>query len=233
MALPICSPTPETGIAAPAIARRRLPGLVAGGIGVALLAGCDSRKWHSIDVSGTLPSLDLTMTRVEDGKTITQADYRGQIVLLYFGYTNCPDVCPTTLSNISTILADLGPAAAAHVRMLFVTVDPNRDTPPILAAYVKNFGTQIAGLRGTPDQLAALARRYRAVYSVTPATRGQPYEVTHSSAIYVFDGSGAARLIIASLASTTPDILGTTADLRRLVEEAHPPGLLTRLRRWL
>jgi protein SCO1 len=202
---------------------------VAAGLCLVLLAGCgDSTKWHSIDVSGSLPPLSLTMIRAADGKEVTQADYRGRIVLLYFGYTFCPDVCPTTLSNIAEILTRLGPQAQ-RIRVLFVTVDPNRDTPAVLAAYVKNFAPQIDGLRGTPDQLAALARRYRVVYSVTPATEDHPYEVTHSSAIYVFDGSGAARLIIASLASTTPDIAGTAADLKRLVAEAHPPSLLARL----
>ena len=115
--------------------------------------------------------------------------------------------------------------------MLFVTVDPNRDTAPVLATYVKNFAPEIDGLRGTPDQLAALARRYRIVYSVTPETKDHPYEVTHSSAIYVFDATGAARLLVPSLASTTPDIAGTAADLQRLVEATHPPGLLTRLLR--
>jgi protein SCO1 len=195
------------------------------------LAGCDDNtKWHSVDVSGSLPPLSFTMTRASDGKAVTQADYRGQIVLLYFGYTFCPDVCPTTLSNIHDILTRIGPDAQ-HVRVLFVTVDPNRDTAPVLAAYVENFAPQIAGLRGTPDQLAALARRYRVVYSVTPATDDHPYEVTHSSAIYVFDGSDAARLIIASLASTTPDIPGTAADLKRLVEQVHSPGLVARLLR--
>jgi protein SCO1 len=209
----------------------RFARLVAACLGLALLTGCgDTAKWHAIDVSGSLPPLSFTMTRTEDGKSVTQADYRGKIVLLYFGYTNCPDVCPTTLSNIHDVLTRLG-HEAGDVRMLFVTVDPNRDTAPLLAAYVKNFATEIDGLRGTPDQLAALARRYRVVYSVTPATEDHPYTVTHSSAIYVFDGSGAARLIIASLSSTTPDIAGTTADLRRLIGEQHPPGLLTRIER--
>jgi protein SCO1 len=170
------------------------------------------------------------MMRASNSKEVTQTDYRGRLVLLYFGYTFCPDVCSTTLSNVAEILTRLGPQAR-QIRMLFVTVDPNRDTPALLAAYVKNFAPQIDGLRGTPDQLAALARRYPVVYSVTPATEDHPYEVTHSSAIYVFDGSGAARLIIASLASTTPDIAGTTDDLKRLVEETRPPGLLARLRR--
>ena len=199
------------------------------GFWLVLLASCgDGANWHSIDVSGSLPPLSLTMVRAADGKQVTQADYRGRVVLLYFGYTFCPDACPTTLSNIAEILTRLGPQAR-QIRVLFVTVDPNRDTPAVLAAYVKNFGSQIEGLRGTPDQLAALARRYRVVYSVTPATADHSYEVTHSSAIYVFDGSGAARLIIASLSSTTPDIAGTETDLRRLAGEAHPPGLLARL----
>ena len=206
--------------------------VVTGCLVLALLAGCGgSSAWHAVDVTGSLPPLSFAMTRSEDGKPVTQADYRGKTVLLYFGYTNCPDVCPTTLSEVHDILTRLGPDAR-HVRMLFVTVDPNRDTAPVLAAYVKNFGSEIDGLRGTPDELSALARRYRVEYSVTPANANHPYEVTHSSAIFVFDGTGAARLIVASLASTTPDVAGTTADLKRLVE-GHPPGLLARLEQWV
>ena len=170
------------------------------------------------------------MTRASDGKRVTAEDYHGQVVMLYFGYTYCPDVCPTTLSNLADVLKRLGPDAQ-HVRVLFVTVDPNRDTPSVLAEYVKNFAPQIEGLRGSPDQLAALARRYRVVYSVSPETKDHPYEVTHSSAIYVFDGTGTARLLVPSLSSTTPDIGGTTADLRHLVVQANPPGLFARLLR--
>jgi protein SCO1/2 len=210
--------------------RRRALALLGAGLATTSLAGCSNGKWHSIDVSGSLPSLDFAMTRAADGKAVTEADYRGRVVLLYFGYTNCPDICPTTLANAGEILTRLG-ASAQHVAMLFVTVDPNRDTPAVLAQYVKNFAPEMAGMRGTPDQLAALARRYHVAYSVTPAQGAKPYEVTHSPAIYVFDGTGAARLLIASLASTKPDIAGTADDLRRLVDEAHPPGLLARLER--
>jgi protein SCO1 len=211
----------------------RLISLLAACLAVlALLGGCgNSTKWHAIDVSGSLPPLSFTMTRAADGRRVTQADYRGKIALLYFGYTNCPDVCPTTLANMQDALQRLGPNAR-DVRMLFVTVDPNRDAAPLLAAYVKNFGTEIDGLRGTPDQLAALARRYRVSYSVTPADKDHPYSVTHSSAIYVFDGSGAARLIFASLSSTTPDIAGTAIDLQHLVQDQRPPGLLARVEGW-
>jgi protein SCO1 len=215
------------------LTRRRLAALFAAGLGAACLAACgDGSNWHTIDVAGTLPSLSFAMTRVEDGKLVTEAEYRGKIVLLYFGYTQCPDECPTTLANMASILTRLGPDAR-QVRMLFVTVDPNRDTAPVLAAYVGNFAPEIVGLRGTPDELARLARRYRVVYSVSPASAGQPYGVTHSSAVYVFDRSGAARLLAGSLDSPAPDIAGTTADLGRLVAETPRHGLLARLGRWL
>jgi len=212
------------------VTRRRIGGLVAAAAGLALLGGCDNGKWHAIDVTGTLPSLKLTMTSTTDAKDVTEADYRGRIVLLYFGYTSCPDVCPTTLANLGAVLQRLG-TEARRVRILFVTVDPTRDTLPILASYVHAFAPQIEGLRGTPDQLATLARRYRIVYSVSPETKDHPYEVTHSSAIYVFDDSGAARLLVASMATTTPDISGTAADIKRLIEETHRPSLVTRLLR--
>jgi protein SCO1 len=228
----ICDLAGETGaLLRPML--HRLGVLLAACLALVMLAGCGSGSaWHAVDVTDSLPPLSFTMTRAADGKQVTQADYRGETVLLYFGYTNCPDVCPTTLSEVHDILTRLGPEAR-HVRMLFVTVDPNRDAAPVLSAYVKNFGSEIDGLRGTPDELAALARRYRVEYSVTPASGNHPYDVTHSSAIFVFDGSGAARLIVASLASTTPDVVGTTADLKRLVDEGHPPGVLARLEQWI
>ena len=207
------------------LTRRAALGLAAS-LSASLLAACNGDKFHSIDVSGSSPSLAFTMTRAGDGKEVTQADYRGQIVLLYFGYTFCPDVCPTTLTNVDDVLRGLG-AEAQHVRVLFVTVDPDRDTLPVLADYVQNFGTHIDGLRGTPDQLEALTRRYRVVYSVEPATKTHPYEVTHSSAIYVFDATGAARLLLPSLDAAA--VKATTADLNRLAEEVHPPGFLSRL----
>ncbi len=196
---------------------------------IALLSGCDDgAKWRSTDISGSSQPLEFAMPRASDGKRVTEADYRGEVVMLYFGYTFCPDVCPTTLANVSRILDRLG-SAARQVRVLFVTVDPNRDTLPALADYVKNFAPQIEGLRGGPDELAALARRYRVAYSVTPKTKDEPYQVTHSSAIYVFDKSGAARLLVSPLIVSNVDIAGVTSDLERLIDEKDHPGLLARL----
>ena len=172
------------------------------------LAACGGDSWHNTDITGLMPKLEFSMTRAEDNHQVTAANYRGHIVLLYFGYTFCPDICPATLSNLSAVLAKLGPEAR-QVRVLFVTVDPNRDTVPALADYVNNFAPEMEGMRGTPDELASLARRYRAVYSVKPATKNHPYEVTHGAAVYVFDGTGVARLLISSTDLAKDGIHGT------------------------
>ena len=141
------------------------------------------------DISGAMPALDFQMQRASDGKPVTGRDYRGRITLLYFGYTNCPDVCPATLSNLALMLEEL---KGANITVLFVTVDPARDTLRILTQYAHAFTPQMQGLRGTPNQLADLARRYRVAYSVT---QGPPYEVMHSGAVFFFDKTGKVRFV--------------------------------------
>ena len=192
--------------------------------GPALAAG-----WHNIDVAGDVPPLAFTMTDATTGKTVTSADFRGKLVMLYLGYTMCPDVCPLTLQNVGVILKKLGPRAS-DVRLLFVTVDPNRDTLPVLKRYTSLFAPQVVGLRGSADQLAQLARRYRLAYSVSPANKTHPYEVTHSSAIYVFDQDGRPQLLVPSLATTKPDLAGTADDLQRLLNRSQS-GWIARLSR--
>ena len=210
--------------------RRDLLALGAGALAFTA-AGCDRKThWHESDISGSLPALSFTMTDAMTGKPVTAADFRGKVTLLYFGYTLCPDFCPTTLTNLAAVLKKLGPKAN-DVRILFVTVDPNRDSLPVLKQYVALFAPQIVGLRGTPDELATLARRYRVAYSVTPAHDGHPYEVTHSSIVYVFDESGNARLLVESMATQKPDISGTEADLHTLIARHGSPGLLERIER--
>jgi len=203
----------------------RIPPALFALVATLLLAACGGaqQQWHETDITGAMPALDFTMTRAGDGKTVTAADLKGDVVLLYFGYTYCPDVCPTTLLNLSTALKNLGDKAK-DVRILFVTVDPNRDTVPVLKDYVSAFAPQVVGLRGDADQLAALAKRYRVSYSVTPESGDQPYTVTHSSAIYAFDRAGKVRLLISSMATDKPDTDGVTADLAQLVDQGNPPG---------
>ncbi|MEJ0041515.1 MAG: SCO family protein [Rhizomicrobium sp.] len=127
-----------------------------------------------------------------------------------FGYTHCPDICPTTLANLAEALSRLS-ARAGDVRVLFVTVDPARDTLAQMKGYVNSFAPQVDGLRGTDNQLVALARRYRVAYSVTP---GPPYEVMHANAVFFFGRDSRARLV----ATGTKDIDGLTADLKRLLD---------------
>jgi protein SCO1 len=202
--------------------------LCAGSLVLALSACDKPEPWHETDITGALPPLAFTMSRADDGKTVTADDYQGDIVLLYFGYTFCPDICPTTLLNIAQILDRLGPEAD-DVRVLFVTVDPNRDTLPLLKQYADAFAPQVDGLRGDSAELAAFAKRYRVSYSVRPETAGHDYEVSHGSAVYVFDRDGEVRLLLSSLAAGEPEIEGTTADLKRLIEGEPSQVLLGRL----
>jgi protein SCO1/2 len=210
-------------------AERVMRCLFAAALAGTLLQGCSSdTAWHSVDITGTLPPLEFTMTRANDGKTVTADDYKGKIVLLYFGYTFCPDVCPLTLANASLVLKKLGPTAE-DVRFLFVTVDPDRDSLAVLKEYTGNFAPEVVGLRGSPDEIASLAKRYRVYYAVTPASGDKPYAVDHSSAIYVFDATGKIRLLVASMSTAQPDIDGLASDLRRLLEQKNPPTFLQRL----
>lgn len=187
-------------------------------IGLSGLEAC-ARPAHwsaGDDVTGVFPPLAFTLTRATDDKIVTELDYRGRVPLLYFGYTYCPDVCPTTLLNVAQVLKQLGPSAN-QVRVLFVTVDPARDTLDTLKDYGAQFSPLVDSLRPTADELAGLARRYRAAYSVSPGDKNHPYTVTHSSAIYVFDKRGNARLLFTSLSTNAPDIKGAASDLRQLV----------------
>jgi protein SCO1 len=193
---------------------------LAAGLVLAAEPGARASPWHNINVAGSLPPLAFNMTDAATAHPVTAADFHGKVVLLYLGYTQCPDVCPLTLQNIAQILHRLG-KDAADVRVLFVTVDPNRDTLPVLRTYTTVFAPEIVGLRPNANQLARLARRYRLAFSVSPASATHPYQVTHSAAVYVFDKTGRVRLLVPSLADQHPDIAGTAADLERVL---HPGG---------
>ena len=199
-----------------ACSRRTLLALAAA---AAALTACHTRQhWHSTDVSGSTPDLKFTLTRASDGKTVTADDYRGKLVLLYFGYTYCPDICPTTLAHIAQALTPID-TSTRDVRVLFVTVDPARDDLKTLRDYTANFGPEFVGLRGSPDELATLAKRYRVAYSAKPDPDPAHYVVSHSSALYAFDRDGQARLLMSDLSGTNPDLKADTADIRRMLAE--------------
>jgi len=180
---------------------------------LAALAACAGNDPHYTltSISGLVSPLEFKMTN-QDGQPVTAADYRHDLVLLYFGYTECPDECPTTLTMLANALHTLGPQAS-EVRVLFVTVDPSRDTTRVLKRYVSNFGPEFVGLRPDPDELTALSKRYRISYHYEKPDKDGNYEVDHSSAVFIFDGGGRARLLALS-DSTSQQV---ASDLHRLL----------------
>ncbi len=168
---------------------------LAGVLAIVLLGGCVQRQLgqHMTNVAGLVVPLQFHMSN-QNGAPVSAANYRGKAVLLYFGYTHCPDACPITLSTLADAIAQLG-GEARRVRVLFVTVDPRRDTLSVLKRYVNDFGPQFVGLRGTHAQLTRMIKRYRVSYhDEKPDARGA-YEVDHSSAVFIFGPRGHARLL--------------------------------------
>ena len=124
------------------------------------------------------------------GKRVTDQDYRGRYTLVFFGYTSCPDICPAGLQLMAGALDKLG-AKAERITPIFISVDPQRDTPEKLAAYVKNFDPRLVGLTGTPDEIAAVAKAYKVYYAKVPSKeRPDDYTMDHTSIIYVMDPKG-------------------------------------------
>lgn len=174
----------------------RLALVLALALSTLLLAACQRGEdipWRLTNVTGHMPDLDFRLTD-DQGKAVSGKDYRGKVVLLYFGYTHCPDVCPLTLAQLHVVMQRLGPLADG-ARILFVSVDPARDTAPIMHAYVNAFDPRAVGLTGEPRQIESLSKRYRSAYTREPDRGDGQYEVSHSSAIYVFDRDGRARLL--------------------------------------
>ncbi|SEJ51490.1 protein SCO1/2 [Paraburkholderia diazotrophica] len=180
------------------------------------IAGCShsGEPWHLTDVSGHLPDLDFTLTG-DDGRPVAASSLKGSTSLVYFGYTHCPDVCPETMGRLMQVIGKLGPDAQ-KVRILFVTVDPARDTPKALHDYVGAFDAQHArGLTGTEAQIEQLAKHYRIAYQMEKRDPNGNYEVTHSSAVYIFDAQNHARLLATD--HDTPDVIAE--DVRRIIED--------------
>ena len=197
--------------------RRRwawLAAAIAAGLALAACGDSSGGGWHAKNVAGLLPDLRFAMTD-DRGRAVGAGDFRGDVVLLYFGYTHCADVCPATIARLSGVVRDLGSEGRA-MRILFVTVDPQRDTTAHMAQYAHAFGPAVVGLRGTARQTEALVKRYRVSYSHgKPDARGD-YEVMHSSAVFVFDRQGHARLLFLSGDS----VAAMRADLDRLFRES-------------
>ncbi len=151
-------------------------------------------QFNGSDISGTGLGSMLSMVD-HTGQPRTLADYKGKVLVVFFGFTHCPDVCPTALAHIAQSLSLLG-EQAKDVQVLMVSVDPERDTPQVMANYVKAFNSDFAGLTGTPEQLKETARSFKAYYAKVPDSKNNTYTMDHSASFYVFDKTGQARVLI-------------------------------------
>ena len=160
------------------------------------LAACDAAapKFRSTDITGADYGKALELTD-HHGKARRLEDFRGKAVVLFFGFTHCPDVCPTTLADVAQVMRQLG-ADAEHVQVLFVTVDPERDTQEVLAKYVPAFDARFLGLRGSPEATRAAAKEFKVYFEKRPATTPGEYSVDHSAQSYVIDPQGRLRLFV-------------------------------------
>ena len=160
------------------------------GIWIAVLVGAAS--WIGWDaMHGGQPTIGGPFALVDQsGRTVTNESLKGKPTLIYFGYTFCPDVCPTSLLLMETAIDELGADAAKKVNLVFITIDPERDTQKLIKDYVSNFGPTFIGLTGTPEQVAAAARAYRVYYQKVPGKDGAPYLMDHSSIVYLLDRNG-------------------------------------------
>jgi protein SCO1/2 len=183
------------------------------GVAVLLLVACEAGgpKFAASDVTGSAFGRDFAL-RDPDGHERTLADFRGKAVVLFFGYTQCPDVCPTTLATLAETMKRLG-ADADRVQVLFVTVDPDRDTAALLRQYVPAFDRRFLGLRGDAEATARTAKEFKVIYEKVPGATPGSYTMDHSAGSYVFDPQGRLRLYVAN--GQGPDVFAH--DLRELL----------------
>jgi protein SCO1/2 len=185
----------------PVLQRRRM-GIRLFALGAALflsgtLAGCknDSPSFKSTDITGADYGKQLTLTNAATGKPVSLEDYRGKLVLIFFGFTHCPDICPTTLLKAAEVKSALGPDGD-RLQVLFVTVDPERDTPEVLSKYVPAFDPSFIGLRGDGEETTRASREFKVFFQKVPNRDGTSYNVDHTAASYVLDPEGRLRLFV-------------------------------------
>jgi len=171
------------------------------------MSGCGKEQpaFTNVDITGNKQfGADFSLPD-SSGKLRSLADYKGKVVVLFFGYTHCPDVCPTTMAELSQALQQLGPEDAKRVQVLFVTVDPERDTPELMAQYVPAFNPTFVGLRpADQEQLTKVTKDFRVYYAKVPGKTPDSYTMDHTAASYVFDTDGKLRLFARDGQGVTP-----------------------------
>lgn len=187
--------------------------------GALLLTGCDQAApghsgvspFRGIDVSGADYARGFQLTDF-NGQARSLTDFRGKVVMVYFGFVQCPDVCPTALTRAAAVMQQLGPQAAG-LQLIFVTVDPERDTPELLREYMASFAPSFLALTGSPQDIQRTADEFRVYYKKVPT--GSSYTMDHTALSYLFDRQGRVRVVLRH-EQTADDY---TADVRTLLAE--------------
>lgn len=182
-------------------------------LAAALIAGCgpSGPKFQNTDITGANFGREFSLTD-HTGKPRTLADFRGKVVVVFFGFLHCPEVCPTTLAELKSMVEELGDQGK-RVQVVFVTVDPERDTRALLAQYVTAFHPDFLGLYGDKEQLAKTAKEFKVYYQKVPGSRPDNYSMDHTAGSYVFDPSGRIRLLARNTKTRT-----LAADIRTLLK---------------
>jgi protein SCO1/2 len=177
------------------------------------LSACSPPKpsFNSVDITGASYARDFALTDAA-GRKRTLAEFRGKLVVVFFGFAQCPDVCPTTLSDFAQVKKKLG-ADGDKLQVIFITVDPERDTPQVLGAYVPNFDPSFIGLTGSLDEINATAREFKVFYQKVPGKTETSYTIDHTAGSYVFDRDGRIRLFVKHAAGVD----SIAEDLRKLM----------------
>jgi protein SCO1/2 len=186
--------------------------------GAALLGACapEAPKFQGVDLTGAEYARDFAPLADQDGKARSIKDFAGKVVVVFFGYTQCPDVCPTTMTELAEVKRALG-ADGDRLQGVFVTVDPERDSAELLKAYMASFDPAFVGLRGTPAQLAAVAKEYKVYYKRVDGQTPTSYTMDHSAGSYVYDPAGRLRVYERYGSGTA----ALAADVRALLAEAR------------
>jgi protein SCO1/2 len=174
-------------------------------------AACQPQKFNSVDITGSSIGPDFSLAD-HTGARRTLADFRGKVVVLFFGFMNCPDVCPTTLSEMAAVKKKLG-RDGDRVQVIFVTLDPERDSAALLAQYVPAFDPTFLGLRGSVEETAAVAKDFKIFYQKVPGAQASTYTLDHTAASFVFDLEGRIRLFVRY--GMSADLIA--ADIKRLL----------------
>ena len=188
------------------------------GVGIALLAACDllsgsagKPSFKGVDITGAEYGRTLSLPD-QHGRMRDLAEFKGKVVVVFFGYTQCPDVCPATMAELAQVKKALG-KEGDRVQSIFVSIDPERDTPEILRTYMSSFDESFVALRGTVEQTKAVAKEYKVFFSKVPGKTEGSYTVDHTAGSYVYDARGKVRLFV----RYGSGVEALTADLRALL----------------